>query len=68
LASERVWNATHRFAAKAMVLAGVGGLIAALVSTRFWLYLVIILLGCLSPVLYSFVCYKRLERTGQLEV
>ena len=67
LANERVWNATHRFAAKAMVLAGVGGLIVALVSTQYWLYVVIILLGCLSPVLYSFVYYKRLERSGQLE-
>jgi uncharacterized membrane protein len=67
LANERVWNATHRFAAKAMVLAGVAGLIVALVSAQWWLYLVIILLGSLSPYLYSFVYYKRLERSGQLE-
>ncbi|MGD0016711.1 MAG: DUF1648 domain-containing protein [Verrucomicrobiia bacterium] len=67
LANERVWNATHRFAAKAMVLAGVAGLIVALASEQFWLWIGIILLGGLSPVLYSLIYYKRLERTGQLE-
>jgi len=67
LASERVWNATHRFAAKAMVLAGVAGLIVAVVSEQFWLWIGIILLGGLSPVLYSLIYYKRLEGEGQLE-
>jgi uncharacterized membrane protein len=67
LANERVWNATHRFAAKAMVLAGVAGLIVALASAQFWLWIGIILLGGLSPVLHSLVYYKRLERSGQLE-
>ena len=67
LANERVWNATHRFAAKAMVLTGVAGLIVVLANASFWLFLGILLLGCLSPVLYSLVYYKRLERSGQLE-
>jgi len=68
LANERVWNATHRFAAKTMVLAGVVGLIVALASEQFWLWIGIILLGGLSPAFYSLVYYKRLERSGQLEI
>ena len=67
LANERVWYATHRFAAKAMVLTGVVGLIVALASAQFWLWIGILLLGGFSPVLYSLVYYKRLERSGQLE-
>jgi uncharacterized membrane protein len=67
LANERVWNATHRFGAKIMVLAGVVGLIVALASEQFWLWIGIILLGAIIPALYSLVYYKRLERSGQLE-
>ena len=67
LANERVWNATHRFAAKAMVLVGVAGLIVALGSALIWAWIAMILAGLLSPVLYSLIYYKRLERRGQLE-
>jgi uncharacterized membrane protein len=67
LASERVWNATHRFAGKAMVLVGVAGLIVGLGSELYWAWLAMILAGLLSPVLYSLIYYKRLERRGQLE-
>ena len=67
LANERVWNATHRFAAKTMVLAGVTGLVVSLVTAQVFLCIGIILFGGLSPILYSLVYYKRLERTGQLE-
>lgn len=66
LANERVWNATHRFAAKAMVLVGAAGLIVGFVSELFWVWFAIILVGLLSPVLYSLIYYKRLERSGQL--
>lgn len=67
LANERVWNATHRFGAKAMVVAGVAGLIVALTGAQFWLFFGVILLGAIIPALYSLVYYKRLERSGQLE-
>jgi uncharacterized membrane protein len=75
LANERVWNATHRFAAKAMVLVGVAGLIVALSSTLFvalgsaliWVWFAMVVSGLLSPVLYSLIYYKRLERGGQLD-
>jgi uncharacterized membrane protein len=68
LASERVWNATHRFAAKAMVLVGAAALVVALSGALFWVWFAMVLVGgLLSPVLYSLICYKRLERRGQLE-
>lgn len=67
LANERVWNATHRFAAKTMVLAGVTGLVISLVTTQVFLCIGIIMLGGLSPIFYSLIYYKRLERAGQLE-
>jgi uncharacterized membrane protein len=63
LASERVWHATHRFAAKSFVIAGIAGLAMA------GLYIapaVVIGAGALAPVLYSLVYYKRLERRGEL--
>ncbi len=67
LANERVWNATHRFAAKAMVLVGAAGLIVALNGAVFWVWFAMVLGGLLIPVLYSLIYYKRLERRGQLD-
>ena len=52
LANERVWNATHRCGAKAMVVAGLAGLIVALTGAQFWLFFGILLLGALIPALY----------------
>jgi uncharacterized membrane protein len=50
LANERVWNATHRFAAK----------------TFGWLPFAALMAGALFPVVYSLVFYKQLERRGEL--
>jgi uncharacterized membrane protein len=68
LANERVWYATHRFAAKSMVAAGILAFIAAITGAPFLICLVLILLGVLTPVVYSLICYKGLERRGQLGV
>ena|SRR5579871_2349636 len=65
LASERVWNATHRVAARWMVA---GGLVSAVLAF-FGLFVAcfgVIMVTCLYPVLFSFVYYKRLERSGGL--
>lgn len=66
LASERVWNATHRFGAFSMVL---GGLLAALVTfAEFYSAAIVLLLaGCLLPLLFSLVYAKYLEARGQLD-
>lgn len=65
LASERVWNDTHRLAAWSFVL---GGLLGFLCAVAGWLVLASILFLPMAfvPVLYSFWHYKRLEARGGL--
>jgi uncharacterized membrane protein len=66
LANERVWNATHRFAAKTMVGGGMAGLALTVAGLNFWAPFVILLTGALVPVVYSLYFYKQLERRGEL--
>jgi len=65
IASERVWNSTHRFAARTLVAAGALGLLFAVLGLTSW-PIFAILAGALAPVIYSLVYYKRLERRGEL--
>jgi uncharacterized membrane protein len=71
IASERVWNTTHRLAARLFVWAGVVGLLAAIVGlppmSMFVIMLSGILFASLAPVAYSLYLYKVLERRGELE-
>jgi len=66
LAEERVWNATHRFAAKTFVIGGLVALVLALAGAPFWGPLIALLGGALAPVIYSLVYYKQLERRGEI--
>jgi uncharacterized membrane protein len=67
LASERVWNATHRFAAKTFVATGLIGLALSIGNLlRGPLFALLILAGALSPVLYSLIVYKQLEHSHEL--
>jgi uncharacterized membrane protein len=66
LANERVWNATHRFAAKTFVLGGVIGLALTAVGVNGWLSFAALMAGALVPVVYSLVVYKQLERRSEL--
>jgi uncharacterized membrane protein len=65
LASERVWIATHRLAARLMV--GAGLLLSVIVwlgapiALCFWL----LMASLLVPAIHSLLLYKRLEREGQ---
>ena len=65
LASERVWNVTHRFAAKSFIAGGLLGLVLVCAGLRRWPVLAL-LAGALAPWVYSLVVYKRLERHGEL--
>jgi uncharacterized membrane protein len=65
LANERVWNATHRFAAKTMVAGGVVGLALTAAGLDGW-PLAAIMAGALVPAVYSLVFYKQLEHRGEL--
>jgi uncharacterized membrane protein len=69
LASEVVWNQTHRLAAWLFVAAGLIGFALAMVlpPSAAWVLLLVLLPAALLPVLYSLVLYKRLEREGKLE-
>jgi len=65
LASERVWNATHRFAARIWMAAGLLGLVLSLAGL-YVLALFALLATALASVVYSLVLYKQLERRGEL--
>jgi uncharacterized membrane protein len=66
LASEQVWYATHRLAARLMVGSGLLGLVAVTAGAPSW---ALVALGggwALIAVVFSLVHYKRLQRGGQL--
>jgi uncharacterized membrane protein len=64
LASERVWYATHRLAAKTMVAGGLAMMLAALAGLPFYVGIGALLAAVLVPAAYSLVYYKRLEGAG----
>jgi uncharacterized membrane protein len=66
LANERVWNSTHRLAAKTLVASGLVGLALTLMGLEGWPTMVALSAGALVPVAYSLIFYKRLERRGEL--
>jgi uncharacterized membrane protein len=66
LASDAVWYATHRLAAKVFVATGVLGLILAFLLPNPTLVAFPVLVGCMIPVVYSFIYYKRLEKQGTI--
>jgi uncharacterized membrane protein len=61
LASEEVWNRTHRLAGKLIVVAGLVVVANALVGFKVWVLIAAIGLATLIPVVYSYVLYKRIE-------
>ncbi len=66
IANDRVWADTHRLAAWLFVAAGLSGILISL----FWepiIALAPIFLAAIGSVVYSYVHYKRLERSGGLE-
>lgn len=66
LASEQVWYATHRLAAKTFFAGGLLGLVCVILRAPFWLPLAAILAAALIPAIYSLTFYKQLERRGAL--
>lgn len=74
LASETVWNRTHRLAAWLFVGAGAGGFLMVMALPTSWAavssigLVALIVVAALIPVVYSATLYKKLERAGQLDV
>lgn len=66
LASEMVWNETHRLAAWLWVVAGVLGFVAALAGVSLIACFAGLMLAVLYPALHSLILYKRLEKQGRL--
>lgn len=66
LASDRVWNDTHRLAAWLMVGGSVIGLALVLLGAPLPAAFGVLMATALIPVAYSFFHYKALERRGSL--
>jgi uncharacterized membrane protein len=66
IANERVWNATHRLAAKLFVAAGLLGFLVVVAAGWTVASLIVLTVAVLVPVIYSLVYYKQLERRGEL--
>lgn len=70
LANERVWNETHRLAARLFVVAAILGLVALIplipLPASGITAFALIMLASLFPVGYSLWLYKKLERRGEL--
>ncbi len=66
LASDSVWNHTHRLGAKTFFAGGLLGLLAVILRAPFWMPVIAILVAAFVPVIYSLVFYKQLERRGEL--
>jgi uncharacterized membrane protein len=64
LASEPVWYATHRLAGKTVVAAGILGLVLVIVLSHPLPVIILLFVGCMIPMVYSFIYYKRLEKQG----
>jgi uncharacterized membrane protein len=72
LASERVWNDTHRLAAKVCVGGGIFGLAVLVLPLPLPAVIITvvasILVTGLIPAVYSLILYKRLEKLGELDL
>ena len=66
LASDRVWNDTHRLAAWLMVGGGIVGFLLVIAGLPIVWPIGVMIVTFLVPVVYSFVHYKALERQGAL--
>ncbi len=66
LANERVWNDTHRVAARVFVLAGLVGLVGTMARLPLVALFIFLVASVFVPVVFSVVEYKRLERRGEV--
>jgi uncharacterized membrane protein len=66
LASERVWNDTHRVAAWVFVACGLTGFFIAFSGLPLYVAFGLLIVAVVVPIIYAFVHYKQLERRGAL--
>jgi uncharacterized membrane protein len=65
LASDAVWIATHRLAARLLVAGSLAGAIALWLGAPVEVGFFLLLTALLIPAGYSLLLYKRLEREGR---
>ena len=65
IASQRVWDDTHRLAGRLWVTGGIAGALLAICGFTMAAFLLVIPMA-LVPIGYSFARYKQLERDGAL--
>jgi uncharacterized membrane protein len=68
IASEKVWNQTHRVAAWLYVAVGVVGFVAVFIGVNLIAVFVVFMICVLFPLPYSLYVYKKLQREGKLDV
>lgn len=61
LASDAVWERTHRMAGWLFMLAGLVWIVLGLTGANYWVSVAVMLVAALAPAAYSFVVYRRLE-------
>lgn len=66
LASETVWERTHRLGGWLMVLGGLLGVILSFIpALRLWAVIGIVVVVVIIPTVYSFILYQRLSSNGR---
>lgn len=68
IASEKVWNQTHRLAAWLYVAIGLIGFVAVVIGVNLIAVFVVFMIGVMFPIPYSLYRYKKLRREGKLDV
>lgn len=66
LASETVWERTHRLAAWLWVASGLLGVVLVLIGVPFLIAFGLLMASIFWPVIYSLILYKRLQREGKV--
>ncbi len=66
LASDRVWTDTHRLTSWVWAGASVLGLVLLLLGVTILVPIAVLVVGLITPIVYSYMHYKRLERQGAL--
>ena len=61
LASDEVWNRTHRLGGWMFMLAGVIMLLSAFTGMNFWVLIVVVSVAAFVPLVYSLLLYRKLH-------
>lgn len=66
LASEQVWDQTHRQAARLWTIGGFVGFVLSFLGLPFWILFTGLMVMTLLPVVQSYFIYRKMDRSGTL--